>query len=162
VVRPEDVETHYDLGIAYKEMGLMDEAISEFEIALRGAEGKPKEADCLGLLGACRAAKGEYAKALAAFGRAVKLKTLRPEGRLNLYFEIGSAREASGDLAGALEAYAQVAKVDPEYRDVTEAVTRLSRRAVHHAPLDPDLPLDEAEPTLVGVRSGPVGKVASK
>jgi pilus assembly protein FimV len=162
VVRPEDVETHYDLGIAYKEMGLMDEAISEFEIALRGAEGKPKEADCLGLLGACRAARGDYAKALAAYGRAVKLKTLRPEGRLNLYFEIGSAREASGDLTGALEAYAQVAKVDPEYRDVSAAVARLSGREMHHPPLDPDLPLDESEPTLVGVRPGPLGKVASK
>ncbi len=162
VVRPEDVETHYDLGIAYKEMGLMDEAISEFEIALRGAEGKPKEADCLGLLGACRAAKGDYGKALAAYGRAVKLKTLRPEGRLNLYFEIGSAREASGDLTGALEAYQQVAKVDPEYRDVSAAVERLSRREMHHPPLEPDLPLDESEPTLVGVRPGPLGKMAAK
>jgi pilus assembly protein FimV len=162
VVRPEDVETHYDLGIAYKEMGLMDEAISEFEIALRGAEGKPKEADCLSLLGACRAAKGDYAKALTAYGRAVRLKTLKPEGRLNLYFEIGSARESSGDLTGALEAYEQVARVDPEYRDVGEAVSRLSRQGFSHPPLDPDLPLDESEPTLVGARPGHLGKLASK
>ena len=145
-----------------KEMGLMDEAISEFEVALRGAEGKPKEADCLSLLGACRAAKGDYAKALSAFGRAVNLKTLKPEGRLNLYFEIGSAREAFGDLTGALQAYEQVARVDPEYRNVGEAVSRLSRQDFNHPPLDPDQPLDESEPTLVGVRPGHVGKVAAK
>ncbi len=92
----------------------------------------------------------------------MKLKTLKPEGRLNLYFEIGSAREASGDLTGALlEAYQQVARVDPEYRNVGEAVSRLSRQDFDHPPLDPDLPLDESEPTpwRVGARPGAGRKI---
>ena len=46
VVRPEDVQTHYDLGIAYKEMGLLDEAVAEFEVALRHGGGT-RAADCL-------------------------------------------------------------------------------------------------------------------
>ncbi len=38
-VKPEDSDTHYDLGIAYKEMGLLDDAVHEFETALRGTSG---------------------------------------------------------------------------------------------------------------------------
>ncbi len=125
VLSPEDVEAHYEMGIAYKEMGLVDEAISEFETALRGAEGKAKESDCLSMIGVCRAAKGDFAKALGAFERALRARLLKPEARLNLHFEIGATKEAAGDAAGAVEAYERVAKTDPGYRDVGSALTRV-------------------------------------
>jgi tetratricopeptide (TPR) repeat protein len=125
VLKPEDVEAHYDMGIAYKEMGLLDEATSEFEVALRGAEGKAKEPDCLSMIGICRAAKGDFPKALGAFERALRARLLKPEARLNLYFEIGAAKEASGDLVGALDAYEKVARVDPGYRQVSAALSRV-------------------------------------
>src|SRR6476619_1455066 len=40
VVKPEDADTHYDLGIAYKEMGLLDDAIGEMVVAQKGCVGK--------------------------------------------------------------------------------------------------------------------------
>ena len=51
VVKPEDVDTHYDLGIAYKEMGLIDDAIGEFDVARQGCVGKKNELDCLTMIG---------------------------------------------------------------------------------------------------------------
>src|SRR5262249_40074605 len=50
VVRPEDVDTHYDLGIAYREMGLLDDAIGEFTVAREGCAGEKKEIDCLTMI----------------------------------------------------------------------------------------------------------------
>jgi pilus assembly protein FimV len=124
-IRPEDVETHYELGIAYKEMGLTDEAIGEFDIALRGAAGKPKEADCLAMIGICHSANGAFLEAVGFFERALASRVIRPESKLNLEYEIGVAREASGDLGGAVEAYERVAKLDPKYREVGAALSRV-------------------------------------
>jgi tetratricopeptide (TPR) repeat protein len=124
-VRPEDVETHYDLGIAYREMGLLDEAIGEFELAAKGASGQPREADCLAMVGDCLNGKGNVAEAAAVFERAGNIDGLSPETSLNLYFEIGVARERLADAAGALEAFERVASIDSTYRDVAEKLAKL-------------------------------------
>jgi tetratricopeptide (TPR) repeat protein len=124
-VRPEDVETHYELGIAYKEMGLTEEAIGEFEVALRGAAGKPKEPDCLAMIGICYSANGAYSKAVGYFERALSSRAIRAETKLNLQYEIGAAREAAGDPRAALDAFEQVVKVDATYREVGKALARL-------------------------------------
>ena len=58
-MKPEDVETHYDLGIAYKEMGLIDDAIGEFEVARQGCVGKKKEVDCLTMMAMLQGMKGD-------------------------------------------------------------------------------------------------------
>ncbi|MHB8420687.1 MAG: tetratricopeptide repeat protein [Myxococcales bacterium] len=124
-VRPEDVETHYDLGIAYKEMGLVDEAIGEFELAATGAHGKPREADCLAMIGICVSGKGDAAKAAEVYERALTVGGLRPETQLNLSFELGIAREEMGDAASALEAFEKVAALDANYRDVQARLGKL-------------------------------------
>ncbi|MHB1846240.1 MAG: SPOR domain-containing protein [Deltaproteobacteria bacterium] len=125
VVRPEDVETHYDLGIAYKEMGLVDEAISEFELAAKGAASKAREGDCLAMLGLCLGVKGDLSRAVSVFEQALAIQGLRPETQLNLHFEIGTAKEGLGDVAGALDAFQKVANLDPKYREVAQLVARL-------------------------------------
>src|SRR2546427_9099071 len=52
-----DFQSHYDLGIAFKEMGLLDEAIAELQKALRAPEGKLRVSEALG---ACFLEKGAY------------------------------------------------------------------------------------------------------
>jgi tetratricopeptide (TPR) repeat protein len=126
-VRPEDFETHYDLGIAYREMGLLDEAIGEFRTALSRAGGQPKEGDCLGMIGLCLANKGAFREAADTFERALGVKAIRPEAAKSLHFEIGLAREAMGDLDGAREAFERVARLDSGFRNVAECLARLSR-----------------------------------
>src|SRR5690606_34227328 len=72
VVRPEDVDTHYDLGIAYKEMGLLDDAISEFNVARNGCRGQKKELDCLTMVGMLELMRGNPPAAVEAYREALQ------------------------------------------------------------------------------------------
>ena len=65
----EDYEAHYDLGIAFKEMGLLDEAIAEFQKALRSPEGRLRTSEALGI---CFYEKGQFAIAETVLRRAVE------------------------------------------------------------------------------------------
>ena len=57
----EDAESHYSLGLAYKEMGLFDEAISEFIVASKSQE---RKIDSLILKAVCFREQGETEKAV--------------------------------------------------------------------------------------------------
>ncbi len=67
-VPEDDAATHYDLGIAYREMGLLDDAVGEFEVAARAAS---KTADAQYLIGLVRLDQGRVDDALSAFATAV-------------------------------------------------------------------------------------------
>lgn len=125
VVKPEDVDTHYDLGIAYKEMGLIDDAISEFEQALKGAVGKKKEIECLSMIGLARMEKGEYAEAIKAFTRGLGSDLVTADVAKALNYEIGAAYQQLGDQKAALTYFTRVYRNDPKYRDVAASVEAL-------------------------------------
>ncbi|ABS24909.1 tetratricopeptide repeat protein [Anaeromyxobacter sp. Fw109-5] len=116
-VRPEDSATHYDLGIAYKEMALLDDAIQEFEVALRGAD-KRRAIDCLSMVGLCRMAKGEPREAIRAFRRALASEALTKEAAKAIQYELGAAHEAVGEAEVGLWFLQRVAKLDPAFREV--------------------------------------------
>jgi tetratricopeptide (TPR) repeat protein len=130
IVRPEDVDTHYDLGIAYKEMGLVEDAIGEFEQAVSAAAGKKKEVECLMMIGLCRLERGESSAAVEAFVRGLKCAALTPESSKALHFELGSALEKAGDLPRALKHLAAVERLDPRYREVHAIVARIRAQGV--------------------------------
>jgi len=123
-VRPEDGETHYDLGIAYKEMGLLDDAVQEFETAL-AAGGRKKELDCLTMIGLCRMAQGLPSQAVEVFRRALGSDGLGIESAKALHLELGLAFEAAGDPQAALSTFQKIVRIDPGYREVAAAVARL-------------------------------------
>jgi tetratricopeptide (TPR) repeat protein len=123
-VKPEDSATHYDLGIAYKEMALLDDAIHEFETALRGND-KRREVDCLSMIGLCRMAKGEPKEAIRAFRRALGSETLTKEAAKAIQYELGAAYEAAGDAEVGLWFLQRVAKADAAFRDVAARVAAL-------------------------------------
>jgi tetratricopeptide (TPR) repeat protein len=139
-VRPEDSDTHYDLGIAYKEMGLLDDAIGEFHTALAGHQPR-READILTMIGLCQALKGEHREAVQAYRRALHSEYLTGEAAKALHYELGSAHEALGEGAVALWYFQKIAKVDPRYRDVRARVERLGggpgQPPAHAAPRPP-------------------------
>ncbi|MGI5862990.1 MAG: tetratricopeptide repeat protein [Myxococcales bacterium] len=144
IVRPEDVDTHYDLGIAYKEMGLIDDAIGEFEQALSAAAGKKKEVECYTMIGLCRAEREEHAAAVEAFVKGVKSAAITPDAAKALHYEIGTTLEKMGELRRALKHLSAVEKVDSSYREVKSVLARL--RAQVSAEPDP------SETTDPGVR----------
>ena len=124
-VRPEDVQTHYDLGIAYKEMGLVDEAVAEFELAVRHGSGGPRAADCMLMLGICEAERNHTAEAISRFQAGLALPGLAIEPRKALAFELGTAFETLQRRSQAIEQYAAVERADPKYRDVQARIIRL-------------------------------------
>jgi tetratricopeptide (TPR) repeat protein len=123
-IRPEDVQTHYDLGIAYKEMALIDEAVAEFDLALRHSNGVRK-ADCLTMLGTCALEKGNVQDAIEWFKSGLSEPELTAEAKRALAFELASAYESVGQMGLALEQYQDVERVEPGFRDVEARIVRL-------------------------------------
>jgi tetratricopeptide (TPR) repeat protein len=94
-----DYETHYNLGIAYKEMELYDEAIQEFRLTAR----EPKRAlECADLVGQCYLAKGQPEQAVQDLQAGLAIEGHPPEAYHNLRYDLGTAFEALGDLPRAL------------------------------------------------------------
>lgn len=121
-IEEEDAASHYDLGVAYKEMGLIDEAIAEFQIAARGSEYRLRAIE---MLGGCFSEKGEERIALKVLGRALQVEDYRDEDLIGIFYAMGRAYEALGESAGALEWYERVVGCDVNFRDVARRVAAL-------------------------------------
>jgi tetratricopeptide (TPR) repeat protein len=138
-VRPEDVQTHYDLGIAYKEMGLLEEAIAEFDVAVQHGGGT-RAADCLTMLGVCELERGRPDAAIERFNAGLQLPDLSPEARYALAFELGAVYESTGQTVEALEQYGSIDREDPNYRDVPARIARLGSVDARPAAAGPQRP----------------------
>ena len=119
-----DLETHYHLGIAYKEMELIDHAIVEFETASADRE---RRFDCLVMLGMCFMEKEEYDKAIHYFNDASQVRKLSREEMLRLQYRLGLAYESNGMNQEALKTYHQVVDLDSNFLDVRNRIERLKR-----------------------------------
>jgi tetratricopeptide (TPR) repeat protein len=121
-VELDDYHTHYDLGVAFKEMGLLDEAIAEFQKALRAPEGRLRTAEALGT---AFFDKGQFAVAENLLRRAVETLTGSDDDKIGLLYWLGRAREAQGKSGDALGAYERAMAVDIRFMDLGERVQRL-------------------------------------
>ncbi len=122
----EDYETRYNLGIAYKEMGLVDEAVAEFQLAAKD-EGRLLE--CASMLGICFIEKGMPKLAVKWFEKGLQAQGRTEEEYLGLRYDLASALEASGDPARALEIFTELYGQDAKFRDVADRVRQLGARA---------------------------------
>jgi len=117
-----DFQTHYDLGIAYKEMGLLDAALDEFRIA-SGAPELYREA--CSMLGLCYWDRGETEEAIRWYRTALDAPG-GDEIRLSgLRYDLAEKLEQTGDARGAYDLLAQVFREEPGYRDVNRRVAAL-------------------------------------
>ena len=127
----EDLETHYNLGIAFREMGLLEEAIGEFQkVAKANDRGKAFRyaMQCCTLLGLAFMEKGQPAIAAIWYERALLTPGIDSESKLALRYDLGVAQESAGDLDAALKSFSQVYAVNIDYRDVADRI------AAHHKP----------------------------
>jgi tetratricopeptide (TPR) repeat protein len=120
-----DIEAHYDLGIAYKEMGLLEDAIGEFRIALGGPS---RQLASLHAMGLCAIDLHRGSDAISHLEQALALPDLPVEQQAALRFDLGRAYEQQGDLGRAREAFEAVAAVDPDFGAVGERLAELERR----------------------------------
>ncbi|HKN23933.1 MAG TPA: tetratricopeptide repeat protein [Candidatus Acidoferrum sp.] len=128
----EDLETHYNLGIAFREMGLLEEAIGEFQkVAKANDRGKAFRyaMQCSTLLGLAFMEKGQPDIAAIWYERALTTPGLDSESKLALRYDLGVAQESAGDLEAALKSFSQVYAVNIDYRDVAERIASLQKPA---------------------------------
>jgi pilus assembly protein FimV len=126
----EDLETHYNLGIAYREMGLLEEAISEFQRVASSADKGPAfryAMQCCTLLGLAFMEKGQPAIAAIWYERALKTPGLDQESVLALRYDLGVAQELAGETAAAFQTFSQVYAMNIDYRDVSERIALLGK-----------------------------------
>ncbi len=119
-----DHEAHYDLGVAYKEMGLIDEAISEFQKALRGTE---KRARTYEALGQCFVERGQHQIAVTILSRALGDKSYTDDMLVGVLYLLGYASESLGRWADAQRFYERVFAVDIEFRDIADRLAVAER-----------------------------------
>jgi tetratricopeptide (TPR) repeat protein len=124
----EDSETHYNLGVAFREMGLLDEAIGELQKVCQAVDRGhpfPQIMQTYTWLSQCFLDKGMPEAAIRWYERALKLPTIDAETRTALHYELASSYEAAGDKAAALSHFMEVYGSNIDYRDVAERIKTL-------------------------------------
>jgi len=127
----EDYETHYNMGTAYKEMDLMDEAIQEFQNAanlVKPNDGTSRYLQCCNMLGHCFIHKGMPEAAVLWFKKGLAAPGHSEDEYQALRYELASAYEQLGDLKQAREFYTEVYGVDVSYREVAEKLSQLRQK----------------------------------
>jgi tetratricopeptide (TPR) repeat protein len=123
-----DYSTLYHTAIAYKEMGLLEDAIKEFQDAINMVEindGTRRYFQCANLLGHCFMLKGMPNLAQTWFKRAMDTVGLVDEEIQALHYELANAYEASGEKDKAFEHFGQVYALDVHYRDIGQRIQNL-------------------------------------
>jgi len=120
---PSTTENHYELGIAYMEMELHDNAIKEFTAALDN-----RELECMAhtLIGLCYVAKGETREGLEHFNQALSAPSCNETEEIGLLYEIGNTYEILKMRNDALSSFQKVVAIDPDFRNVKQRIERLT------------------------------------
>jgi len=118
----DDARASYDLGTAYREMGLLDEAIGMFQQALRS---QPGHLASLEMLGQCFLDREEPEVAIRVLERALKAGVPVEDDLLGIYYFLGVSHERAGNRAEAREFYEKVFSLDINFKDVTERLRAL-------------------------------------
>jgi tetratricopeptide (TPR) repeat protein len=127
-----DYETHFNLGLAYKEMELFEEALEEFQVAVSmvaPGDGTPRFLQCCNLLGHCFMRNGVPQLALKWFSDGLNAEGASEDERQALRFELAAAYEHVGELNRAIALFTEVYGKNVSYRGVNERLRALQQRA---------------------------------
>ncbi len=139
-INQEDFQGHYDLGIAYKEMGLAEEAIAEFQIASKGERERLKAFEMLGL---CFLDRGEPKFAIKQLERGLATPGYSDEDYIGLRYNLGSAYEQVGEIENSIKTYEEIYATDVNFKDVGQRLQYL--RSI----LKPAAPVSQPRPRAV-------------
>jgi tetratricopeptide (TPR) repeat protein len=121
----EDSETHYNLGIAYKEMGLIDDAIKEFQTS----KNDPKRfMQSSTMLGVCYVEKGLFSLAIDVLTKVMEEVSDKDESYWAIKYDLADAYEKNNNLKEALDLYTEVFGWNARFRSVSEKMSKLKTR----------------------------------
>ena len=126
-----DFETHYNLGLAYKDLYMPDEAVEEFQVAaglVRPGDGTARYLQCCNMLGHCFLQKGLPRLAVMWFKKGLNSPGHSEDEYQALRYDLGSAYEEMGNLDQAIEVFSEVYGVNISYRGVAEKLQQLQER----------------------------------
>ena len=126
-----DYETHYNLGLAYQEMDLFEEALEEFQMAISLVspdDGSTRYLQCCNLLGHCFMQKGVPQLAVKWFNKGLSSPNTSDDERQALRFDLAAAYEQAGDLNQAKNLFTEIYGVNVSYRGVNERLKSLESR----------------------------------
>jgi tetratricopeptide (TPR) repeat protein len=117
-----DSDTHFNLGIAYKEMGLLPEAIREFQVASRDSN---LFVECCSMIGVCYVEQGMWSQAADWYQKALDTPDLVEDAQMALRYDLASALESGGENERAAGLFEAIAAANPAYRDVANRLSTL-------------------------------------
>jgi tetratricopeptide (TPR) repeat protein len=132
-----DSSTHFDLGIAYKEMGLLDEAIQEFLTASRDPE---RYAECMLISAMILREKGDLDKALDTCKTALSREEAQDKDKGSFYFEMAQTLLASGEKAKAKWSLERTRELDHEHPELDNMLSGLADVQAEPVALDEEPP----------------------
>ncbi|HVW25940.1 MAG TPA: tetratricopeptide repeat protein [Polyangiaceae bacterium] len=121
-VSESDSSTHYDLGVAYKEMGLLPDAINEFKLAAKDTR---FECTCNAMIGMIQLELGRLDEAAESYIAALGAAQKTIDQEMSLYYDLGNVYEMKGMNPEALYYFQKIARRDPGYRDVRDRIETL-------------------------------------
>jgi pilus assembly protein FimV len=121
---PEDYDTHFNLGIAYREMGLLDEAIGEFQLS---SKSRPHLVECCSMLGLCFLDKGLPELAIKWYRQGLETSDLTDEETLGLLYDMGNLYLDMDDREAAHKTFVEIYGINSNYRDVVAKLEELKR-----------------------------------
>jgi tetratricopeptide (TPR) repeat protein len=125
---PSNVDPHfnYNMGVAYWELGLCDEAIEQFEIAVKMRQ-KPFEA--LSMLGFCYKENGMWKESLQSFEDALRIEGIPQEKILHVKYILGLLYQERGRIEEALKLLQEIVAVDEGFRKAQDELVRLKGKS---------------------------------
>jgi tetratricopeptide (TPR) repeat protein len=126
----DDPDTHYNLGVAFREMGLLDEAIGELQKVCRALDnGVPfsQPIQAYTWLAQCLVDKGAAQAAVRWYEKALHVKGISDDSKLAVYYDMANAFEAAGNKNAALDNFMEVYGSNIDYRDVADRIRSLRK-----------------------------------
>jgi tetratricopeptide (TPR) repeat protein len=130
-------EEHFSLGTAYRDMELIEEAIKEFQYALKTIDikrGDQKVIQCCGMLSTCFLKKNMPRSALRWCQTGLQISDISSHEAMALRYDMGVAHSMAGNSEQALACFDNIFSMDPSYRDVAQRIDELKGGFERHAP----------------------------
>lgn len=120
-----DYDTHYQMGVAYQEMGLMEDAIREYQDAVNltsPTDGGRRFFLCANLLGHCFRESGKANHAVTWLERALEVPNLTDDEQHGIWYELALAHETNGDDDRSAQFIEKIYAENVDFRDVANRV----------------------------------------